>query len=108
VGRDGEVGSCAWRISGECDVGCWRKGMGEGRVEDAGVWRSFDCECDECRRCVLLMLPTRGRLPSACSSEFGLSGRLSGGELCAGIEKRLCECGEVTETDILPELPFEP
>lgn len=49
VGSEGLGGyervlSIGWRISGECDVGCWRNGMGDMRVGGVGVGRPPDCE----------------------------------------------------------------
>lgn len=66
--------SGGWRMSGECDVGCWRKGMGLRREPEpgVGVGRPFDGGETRC----WLMLPMRVRFASMWSSGPGLSGRL--------------------------------
>ena len=67
----GAPGTC--RMSGECDVGCWRKGIGLRRVPGPGVGVGRPFVGGDTR---WLMLPTRERLTSGWSSGPGLSGRL--------------------------------
>lgn len=66
-------GGSGWRWSGECDVGWWRKGTGLPRPAGPGVGVGRPLDGGETR---WLMLPTRDRFVSTCSSGPGLSGRL--------------------------------
>lgn len=73
AGSDG-LGGNGSRASGECDAGCVRNGIGEGRVDGSGVRLP---DGDEIRR---LIISTRVRLLLllSWSSGPGLSARLSG------------------------------
>ena len=79
AGSDG-LGGNGSRASGECDAGCVRKGIGDGRVEGSGVRLP---DGDEIRR---LIISTRVRLLLLLSDSSGpgLSARLSGPEDAGG------------------------
>ena len=73
-------------MSGECEVGCWRNGIGDIRLGGVGVGLPPDCEFEFCEwggKMRWDMLPIRERLLSEASSGTGLKGRLvpSGGDL---------------------------
>lgn len=89
VGRAGDPASVPCLSSGECDVGCWRNGMGEGRVDEDAAMAEAATEGEDIRRD---MLPTRDRFASF-SSGPGLSGRLV--LVVLGGERPIPECFDI-------------